>query len=450
MRGLTPETLMYLAKFFHRPPGDEDRELLFIPDGGPMIIGIYMHNSSGSQRDDFLREEFADFGTAVAALRRHAANLIAAGYVETTHTRYTLRNLLPDPQPKLAWQRDLDELMLAAFSDPREEQARRLAELKETEAARQPLYLWLAAHQSLVAGEDPERTIQLAEVARDTLAQRKAGKTPHYAWSMIESELEARIFEVQSYSHLRANNPAAALEAIERAYKVAASQDRGVLRATILCDHFPDRQTEAFDAAIKYGQFGGYEAIMALPACAAYVESRKRKPKSDKGWRWKAKKPADKAALLQAEAQLGAELPRDYRGFLGTFGPTALSIQLPEHSSEFGFYQPAELATQRSNLFNFITRTEKDPEKAIAYFRETYGVSLRDLVPVAEPAQESRCLVIHLEKGNRYGWCFHWDHDDSWELEHAAPSFDAALKALTDGIVRRDTAMLNCLGIHLD
>ena len=34
---------MYLAKFFHRPPGDDDRELLLMPGGDPMVIaGIYM------------------------------------------------------------------------------------------------------------------------------------------------------------------------------------------------------------------------------------------------------------------------------------------------------------------------------------------------------------------------------------------------------------------------
>ena len=31
---------MHLAKFFHRPPGDDDRELLLIPGSDPMVIGI--------------------------------------------------------------------------------------------------------------------------------------------------------------------------------------------------------------------------------------------------------------------------------------------------------------------------------------------------------------------------------------------------------------------------
>ena len=58
-------------------------------------------------------------------------------------------------------------------------------------------------------------------------------------------------------------------------------------------------------------------------------------------------------------------------------------------------------------------------------------------------------MAIHLGKGERFGWCFHWDHDGAWELEQTTPSFDAALKALTEGIERRDTATLEFLGIYL-
>jgi hypothetical protein len=45
---------MYLAKFFHRPPGDDDRELLLIPGGHPMILGARMHGSVETQTEDFL------------------------------------------------------------------------------------------------------------------------------------------------------------------------------------------------------------------------------------------------------------------------------------------------------------------------------------------------------------------------------------------------------------
>ena len=441
---------MYLAKFFHRPPGDDDRELLLIPGGHPMIIGIRMQGSVETQTEDFLREEFFDIGDAVAAYRRHAAELVTAGYMETTHTRYTRRNLLSYPEAKREWQKGLDDLMLAALSAPLEEQTRRLAALEDTPAAREPLYLWLAAHRGIAASDDNERTIRFAEEARDTLASRRAGKTPHYAWSIAESDLEGRIFEVLSWAQLRADDPMAALDAIEQAYRISPSQNRGVQRATILCDHFPERQEEAFDAAHKYAEHGGYEEITALPAYAAYVARCKCKPKSDMGWRWKTKKPATETDLRQAEQQLGATLPDDYRRFLTTFGQTELSVRLPGQSGELCFYRPSELAVQRDNLFNFITLTGKDPEKISAYFRQECGVSLRDLVPVAEPAQESRCLVIHLEQGDRFGWCFHWDRDDAWELEHPTPSFDAALEALTDGIKRRDTTLLSFLGVYID
>lgn len=441
---------MYLAKFFHRPPGDDDRELLFIPGESPMIIGIHMHAAGEPQKEDFLREKFSDIGAAVGVFRRHAAKLLAAGYTETTHTRYTLRNLLPDPQPKTDWQKGLDELMLAALSAPLEEQAKHLAALRHTPAEHEPLYLWLAAHHGYAAEADNEQTIQFAEQARDTIAARRAAKAPHYAWSIAESELEARSLEVLSLAQLRANNPPAALEAIEQACKVSPSNDRLVQRAMILCGYFPERQEEAFDAAYQWHEHGGYEEITALPAYAEYAEKRKNRPRSDKGWRWKASKPASDHDLRRTEKELGAKLPEDYCKFLSTHGQTELWVRLSDDSGDLCFFGPSELACQRDNLFNFISRTEKDPDKVTAYFRQEYGVSVRHLVPVAEPAGACRCVVIHLEPGERFGWCFHWDHDGAWELEQASPSFDAALKALTDGIERRDTAILSFLGVYLD
>ena len=209
---------MYLAKFFHRPPGDDDRELLFIPGESPMIVGIYMHAAGEPQKDDFLREEFSNIRAAVGVFRHHVAKLIAAGYTETTHTRYTLRDLLPDPQPKPDWQKDLDDLMLAALNAPLEEQAKRLAALRHTPAAHEPLYLWLAAHHGYAAEADNDLTIRFAEQARDTIAARRAAKVPHYAWSIDESELEARCLEILSSALLHADQPPAAPECRNRRF----------------------------------------------------------------------------------------------------------------------------------------------------------------------------------------------------------------------------------------
>lgn len=440
---------MYLAKFFHRPPGDDDRELLLMPGGNPMIAGIYMDEGRPAKRDDFVREEYPSMKKAAAAYRRHIAELVNAGYIETTHTRYTLRNLLPDPQPKPDWQKSLDDLMIAALSAPLKEQGRQLAALRGTPAEHEPLYLWLAAHHGYAADGDNAQTIRFAEQGRDTIDARRTTKTPHYAWSIAESELEARTLEVLSWAQLRADDPQRALEAIEVANKIAPSQDRGVQLATILCEHFPDRQEEAFDAAHRWREFGGYEEITALPAYADYVARRKKKSKSDKGWRWSAKKPASEGDLAQAEAELGMKLPTDYRKFLATQGRADLRVRLPEDSGDLCFYPPSELATQRKNLFDYITRIE-GADEADAYFRREYGVAARDLVPVAEPAQHSRCIVINLGQGDRFGWCFRWDHDGAWELEQATPSFDATLKAFTKGIEKRETATLEFLGIYLD
>ena len=58
--------------------------------------------------------------------------------------------------------------------------------------------------------------------------------------------------------------------------------------------------------------------------------------------------------------------------------------------------------------------------------------------------------MIHVGQGERFGWCFHRGHDGAWELEHATPSFAAALKALTDGIEQRETAMLSFPGVYID
>src|SRR5436305_3266952 len=154
---------MYLAKFFHRPPGDDDRELLLIPGGDPIVMGIHMREDGEPGSDQYLREDFSSIGLAVAAFRRLAAELVGSGYIETAHTNYTLRNLLPDPQPKPDWQKGLDDLMLAALSAPLSRQAKHLEALAGTEAARQPLYLWLAAHHGFSADADNAKNMRFAD-----------------------------------------------------------------------------------------------------------------------------------------------------------------------------------------------------------------------------------------------------------------------------------------------
>ncbi|WP_342736016.1 SMI1/KNR4 family protein [Bradyrhizobium sp. B117] len=432
---------MYLAKFFHRPPGDDDRELMLVPGRDPMVVGVHMNWKGDPDADQFLRKEFSGIADAAAAFRRHVAELVASGYVETDHTNYTLRDLGPGPQAKPDWQKGLDELMILALSAPMPEQARQLDALRGTPAEHEPLYLWHAARRSYSAGDDPAQAVRLAEQARDTLVARRAAKQPHYAWSIYEGDLEGRILELLSDAYLEADNPDASLHTIEHLCKVSPSQDRIVKRAELLCAHFPERREEAFDDAYQWSRFGGFDDIMALPDYAEYV-ARRKASKSAKGWRWKRGKPASEADIHAAEQALGVRLPDDYRKFLLTRGETELLVRLPESSSELRFYAPRELTTQQRYVFDFIAHSEDELEDACTYFRKEYGVSLRHLIPIAEPSQHSRCLLLHVEPGERYGWCFQWDHDGAWELEQKQPGFDVALKKLTDGIKRREPEQL--------
>ncbi|MET4172957.1 hypothetical protein ABIB99_004050 [Bradyrhizobium sp. LA6.1] len=432
---------MYLAKFFHRAPDDDDRELMLVPGSDPMVIGIHMNWKGEPDANEFLREEFPDIAGAAAAFRRHVAKLVAAGYVETDHTNYTLRDLGPNPRAKPDWQKGLDELMILALSAPMAEQAAQLDALKGTPAEHEPLYLWLAAHHGKAAGEDFTQTLRFAEQARDALRARRAAGQSHYAWSMYEGDLEGRILELLSDVYLLAENPVAALATIEHLCKIAPNHDRILQRAEILCGFFPERREEAFDDAYQWSRFGGYDVITLFPGYAEY-EARRKAGTTAKGWRWKPGTPASEADVSAAEQAIDVKLPDDYRNFLLSRGETELLVRLPESSSELRFYAPDELATQLRNVLDFIAHSEDELEEACAYFRKEYGVSLKHLVPIAEPSQLSRCLLLHVEPGERHGQCFQWDHDGAWELEQKQPGFDVALKALTDGIEQRDAAAL--------
>ncbi|MBR1089001.1 SMI1/KNR4 family protein [Bradyrhizobium manausense] len=432
---------MYLAKFFHRAPGDDDRELMLIPGGDPTVMGIRMNWKGEPGSEEYLNEEFSGIADAVAAFRRQAAELVAAGYVETSHTRYTLRELPPDPPAKPDWQKGLDELMMAALSAPRAEQASHLEALSGTLAEHEPLYLWHAARLSSADGRDTAQTVRLAEQARDTLRARRSARQPHYAWSISESDLEGRILELLSDAYVQAGDSDGALATIEHLCRTAPNHERILQRAELILACFPERREEAFDDAYQWSQFGGYDDIMASDGYAEY-EAKRKAGTSAKGWRWKPGIPASESAVRAAEQALGTRLPDAYRNFLLTRGETELLVRLPESSSELRFYGPDKLATQQRNLLDFIASSEDELEDACAYFRKTYGVSLKHLIPVAEPSQLSRCLLIHVEPGERYGWCFEWDHDGSWELEQKQPGFDVALKALTDGIESRNETQL--------
>ncbi len=396
-----------------------------------------------------MRRDFGSVREAVAAFRCAADELREAGYVETADTKYTLRSLPAAPRPKPAWQQGLDELLLSAIVDDVATQTALIVKLATTPAVHEPFYLWLAArHAVLKAPNAAAGMLARAETANDALAARRVSRMPFYHWSLRPLEVEAFIHDLLCEIHFAAGDAQAALAAAQHAQVADGNPHRGGRIAWMLCHHFPAREEEAFDQAFRYAQFGGYEAVIALPAYAAYLAGRRRKAPADKGWRWGGRNaPASEAALREAERKLGVTLPDDYRRFLETPQRTELLVRLDDRIATLRFFAPSQLAKQRDALFRFITRTDK-PAIAEAYFRTQYGVSLRHLVPVAEPTNLSCSIVLHLGKGERFGWCFLWDHEAAWELEGAQPSFEAALTALTKGIERRDVSVLRFLGIE--
>src|SRR5262249_15846497 len=213
--------------------------------------------------------------------------------------------------------------------------------------------------------------------------------------------------------------------------------------------HFPEHREEAFDQAYRYGEFGGYEAVTAHHAYADYLRRRKQRSKLDKPWRWSTQKaPVNDTELRQLEMALGVALPADSRDFLAPRGRTELVIRLMDDSRELRFFASSTLIEQRENFFNYVSRAAGDPSGE--RFRAQYGVSLRDLMPVAEPADVSSCLLVHLGKGDKFGWCYLWSHEDVGALEAEQPSFTQALQALTQGIEQRNPSTLTFLDIYCE
>jgi hypothetical protein len=453
---------MYLAKFFHRPPGKDDRELLLILDRGgsenhssDRVSDHTAHTFLGFVMDGriepYVRRDFAAAREAVATFRRAAEELREAGYVETAETKYSLRRLPPGHKPKPAWQQGLDELLLSAIVDDTATQATLIAKLAPTPAIREPIYLWLAArHGFATAPKRHGRALALAENTRDAFGARRASRMPPYIWSLRPLEVEAAIQDLLCEIHFAAGNVQAALDAAQHAQEVAGDAHRVRRIAWLICHHFPAREEEAFEQAWCHAEYGGYESITALPGYAAYVERRKRRVRREPGWRWGGRnEAASETTLREIERKLATALPTDYREFLKTPSRTELLIRNGDDSAKLRFYTAKKLLEQRENLLDFITRSEKSAAAAEAHFRDRYGVSLRHLVPIAEPVNLSCAILIHLGKGERFGWCFRWNHAKARDLQGAQPSFEKVLAALTSGIERRDPNVLRFLGINV-
>ena len=265
------------------------------------------------------------------AFRAAARELRRDGYVETAHTDYTLRNLLPDPAAKPDWQRALDELLLALFGEdgkgpgtpdqgarwrPGGLRSRSISGSRPTTPPPRNCAAPLACSRK------PNRR-------STSFSAHKLAGAPIYTWSLPPYYLEAYINDLLCELHLAREDTQAGLAAARRACDISANQYRGGRVAWILCEHFPEHREEAFDQAFRHGEFGGYDAVVAYPAYRDYLRRRRQQSKSDKAWRWSTQKaPTSETELRQLELTLGVALPPDYRDFLAAHGHTELLVRL--------------------------------------------------------------------------------------------------------------------------
>lgn len=445
---------MYFAKFFHKSGGD-DRLLLYTPN---VLMGIYVRDVDysaqtvvsvdGNLPGEFLRREFGSMRDGIGAFRREIGKLRDAGYLETYHTDYTLRDLRGETTAKPDWQRALDEALLALLVDPLPIQAQRIAALEGTLAESEPAALWARAHHA--AAIRSPRALAFCEEALRVLRHRKSANIGFYAWSLRPRSIEAYILELLSRLCLAAQAPAAALEAIEQAMEAEPDCARSLQYAEILCDYFPDREEDAFDTIFRDVDFCDYSAITSGSAYTRYAAQRAADASANRAiWRWSVGRvAADETAIVEAERQVGARLPESYRAFLTDRGKNVLFMRGPEEDAKLLFHAPSQLARQRDNLLTFLGFTMK-PDDAAGVFRDRYAVSLRHLIPVAAPENASNALLLHIGPGEAFGRVYVWNHDDPFELAYPHDDFEAMLKALLDGIAMQDAMVLDLFNIYL-
>lgn len=452
---------MYLAKFFHKHPGEDDRLLLLAYDTD-ILMGISLREPDPEKPDwsfedkirnampkEFMREEFANTAESIAAFRREIEKLLEAGYIETHHTQYTLRKLNGDFTQKPDWQKAIDEAIMSALANEADAQGDRLRALKGTPAESEPVLAWLRAYHAN-AVNSPE-TLKLAEAARTCLMQSDAASSPRYLWSIHNNYLKGEVFELLALAYLSEGDsfdPKAALDAIITAKEADWSRYRLRVHATIICNYFPEQESDAYDLIYRRAGLKSLAGLTARPSYQAYARYRAADTAARRAtWRWSSvTAPADEASIAEAERKMGFRYPEDYRQFLTERGESTLFVRMPDEDTVLKFAGPAQQIDMRADFLRFVNRMG-DTDAAEA-FREDHGVSVDHLIPIAEPAGASNLLLLHTEPGERYGRCYVWNHDGLYELVYEQPSFAVMKDRLLRGIMTKDEKALDLFNIY--
>jgi hypothetical protein len=453
---------MNFAKFFHKAPGDDDRMLLLVTDSD-LLIGSYMREvdylgfdweaydkTKDNLPGEFMRVELDGTNEGIAAFRREAEALRQQGYIETHHTRHSLRDLGGDFTPKPDWQQAIDEALMSAVADPLEVQAERNAAFAGTPAQEQPLAKWLEARYAS-AKQRPD-SLELARQACDAWLRCQADGHAGYIWSVYAGLIKGELFELLGREYLFEGpnqDPAAALDAIVVAREASPTRYRLWLEAWIICNHFPERESDAYDAIYRQAGDSYFSELTSRESFEAYAKYRMADQQAGRAtWRWSSgTAAADEDEIAETENALAIEYPQDYRAFLKERGECSLFVRMPDEDALLKFAGPAQQIKMRDDFLNFVGRSD-EPGSSDAFLRD-YGVSLDHLIPIAEPRNASNLLLLHVGPGERYGYCYVWNHDGAWELVCEQPSFAAMKKKLLGGIVSKDPEALDLFNIHL-
>lgn len=452
---------MYLAKFFHKQPGDDDRLLLLAYDTD-ILMGIYLREVDRSGFDwknydktkdslpgEFLREEFENTRQSIAAFRREAEKLRQADYIETHHTQYTLRNLKGDFTPKPDWQKAIDEAIMSVLADEQAGQSDQIREMENTPAADEPIAAWLrACHAS--AADSPE-ILTLTKAARDIWLRSEQASKPRYLWSAYGNYFKGEIFEILALAYLNEGDgfdPKAALDAIILAKETQWSRYRLRIHATIICNYFPEQESDAYDMIYRRASLKSLAGLVARPSYQTYAKYRAADTAAQRAtWRWSSvTAPATEASITAIEQKLNIRYPEDYRQFLQERGESALFVRMPDEDTVLKFANPLKQVEMRTDFLRFVNRMGE--EDAAEAFRENHDVSVNHLIPIAEPVGVSNLILLHTEPGKRYGCCYVWNHDGLYELVYEQSSFTAMKDKLLRGIVAKDKNALDLFNIY--
>ena len=328
--------------------------------------------------------------------------------------KYTLRTLPPAPKPKPAWQQGLDELLLSAVIDDLATQAD--ADRQARRDAGRARAALPVARGAPCGREDAEAAAGARWPAPRPRATRSAPGGPARRRSTRGRCGRARSRRSSTISCARSMSP----PATPRPRSPPPSTPRRPTATSIAAAASPGSCATIFPSARRRRS----SRRSATRNSAATRRSSRCRPMRPI-WPGASAGRAGRQGLALGRPQRAGERDGAARGraqarrrAAGRLPPTssrrrsapscwsASTTASPPCASSRPASSPSSATPCSASSPAPTSRRSRE-----AYFRAQYGVSLRHLVPIAEPTNLSCSIVLHLGKGERFGWCFLWDHE---------------------------------------